>query len=68
MDFMPRVRYGRVDIGADEVFYIGADLTQDNENEQVSVDDLILFADMWLNGVDLNDFVFFAEQWLYGAQ
>lgn len=68
MDYVSRVRYDSVDIGADEVFYVGADLSQDEADEQVGVEDLLLFADMWLTDVDFDDFVPFSKQWLYGAE
>lgn len=67
MDFVSRVRYGRVDIGADEAYHMGWDLTLDDENEQINVEDLLLFAEMWMIEVDLSDFALFSEQWLYGA-
>jgi predicted outer membrane repeat protein len=65
VDAQPRLAYGQVDMGADEVFPIGADL---NEDGQVDTDDLVSFADGWVTEVNLSDFVFFAEQWLYGVE
>lgn len=65
MDFAARVRYGGVDIGADEVFYIGGDLNKDGS---VGVADLALFtdSDRWLVDYDLADFALFATHWLLG--
>ena len=61
-----RILYGRVDIGAYEVFPVGGDL---NEDGQVDLADLILFADSdsWLVDVDLVDFALFAGQWMLGV-
>ena len=61
-----RIRYGRVDIGAYEVFPIGGDR---NEDGQVDLADLILFvgSDMWLVEVDLIDFSLLAGQWMFGV-
>ena len=66
MDFAARVRYGGVDIGADEVFYIGGDLSKDGS---VGVADLALFTDndKWLVDYDLADFALFATHWLLGV-
>ncbi len=65
MDSEDRVLYGRVDIGADEVFPIGADL---NADEEVDIADVILFADgnNWLVEADMTTFAKFAGQWMYG--
>jgi hypothetical protein len=66
MDLAARVRYGGVDIGADEVFYIGGDLSKDGS---VGVADLALFtdSDKWLVDYDLADFALFATHWLLGV-
>ncbi len=66
MDLLARVRYSRVDIGADELFFIGSDLNFDGK---VDVSDLALFLDSenWLVEVDLADFARFAQDWLLGA-
>lgn len=79
MDDGPRVRYGRVDIGVDEVFPIAGDFEPD---EDVDLADLCVWSHQWLavpcmapdwcQGSDFNqdgrcdliDFTFLAAFWL----
>jgi predicted outer membrane repeat protein len=62
-----RVLYGRVDIGAFEVYPIGGDLSVDG---QVDLADLTMFVDstQWLVDVDLEDFALLAGQWMLGVE
>ena len=49
LDGQPRVAYGRVDIGVDEVFPIAGDFEPDND---VDFADFAFFADYWLIGAE----------------
>ena len=77
-----RIRYGRIDIGADEVFSIAGDVEPD---EDIDISDLAAFTSEWLNScsqpgwcnncdinqsttVDIVDFSYFACHWLYGVE
>jgi len=77
-----RIRYGRIDIGVDEVFPIAGDFEPD---EDVDMSDLGTFTTEWLNScsepdwcnncdidqsdqVDFADFARFALHWLYGVE
>jgi predicted outer membrane repeat protein len=76
-----RVRYGRVDIGADEVFPIAGDFNEpDTPDEDVDYFDLRTFADSWLAEtfppdrdinedfeVNFEDFAYLCLNWLYGV-
>ena len=82
MDGEPRVRYGRVDMGAYDVFPIAGHFEPD---EDVDLYDLQYFARRWLNSpctepascegadidsmgsVDFTDFAHFAQHWLIGT-
>ncbi len=78
IDGQSRIRYGRVDIGADEVFQIGGDFEPD---EDVDLVDFTFFARSWLSNcvepdwcdnadinrsgvVDFGDLMIMAENWL----
>ena len=82
MDGEARVRYGRVDMGADEVFPIAGDVDAD---EDVDAVDFGFFGGYWLavcagpgwcggcdvdmsGEVDLDDFARFTAHWLKGTQ
>ena len=77
MDGRARVRYGRVDMGADEIFPLGCDFEPDDD---VDLADFTSFGAAWsvtdcnkaadFNGdclVDISDLLIFAEYWLEGA-
>ncbi|MBN1764660.1 MAG: right-handed parallel beta-helix repeat-containing protein [Sedimentisphaerales bacterium] len=81
MDGQPRVLYGRIDMGADEVFPIAGDFEPD---EDVDLDDLSDFLTQWLtsactdpdwcsgadfntsSSVDLQDYAILSTHWLAG--
>jgi parallel beta-helix repeat protein len=80
IDGEPRVIYGLVDMGADEVYPIAGDFEPD---EDVDIADFCILADSWLrscykpewcsncdidqNGqVDFSDFAIFANRWFFG--
>jgi hypothetical protein len=81
MDGDQRVRYGQVDMGADEVFPIGCDYGRD---EDVDIYDVATFVNMWLESpcsepywcwggdinqdgsADLDDYCICAQHWHIG--
>jgi parallel beta-helix repeat protein len=62
IDGEPRIADGRIDIGADEVYFSPADL---NLSGRVDLEDLAILIETWLSPDDLNDFLLLSDNWLW---